>query len=46
MNVVDYLLCATEDLWDEINRLRYGNATLTNLWFLNNVNGTINSINN
>jgi len=45
MNVVDYLLCATEDLWDEINRLRYGSATLTNLWFLNNVNGTINSIN-
>lgn len=44
MNVVDYLLCATEDLWSELNKLKYGSNVIANLWFINDLNGQINQI--
>ena len=44
MNVVDYLLCATNDLWSEINKMKYSGNIINNIWFLNNLNQPINSI--
>ena len=44
LNVIDYLLCATEDLWSEINKLKYGSTTIATMWYLNNLNQPINSI--
>lgn len=34
INVVDYLLCTCEDLWSEINKLKYGDANDNEIWFL------------
>ena len=36
INVVDYLLCTCEDLWSEINKLKYGDANDNKIWFLIN----------
>lgn len=44
MNVVDYLLCATKDLWSELNKMKYNSTTINNIWFLNDLNNPINSI--
>lgn len=44
LNVIDYLLCATEDLWSEINKLKYGSNIISSLWFINNLNQQINQI--
>jgi len=45
MNVVDYLLCATEDLWSEIHKLQNEGTTVSSIWFINNLNQPINEIN-
>ena len=45
MNVVDYLLCATEDLWSEIHKLQNEGTTISSIWFINNLNQPINEIN-
>ena len=45
MNVVDYLLEATNDLWSEINKLKYSGSVINSVWFLNDLqNDRINSI--
>jgi len=38
MNVIDYLLCSCKDLWNEINKLKYGGGTDIDIWFIGNVN--------
>ena len=45
MNVIDYLLCVSEDLWDEINKIKYSDGLIANLWFINDLNGSISSTN-
>ena len=36
MNMVDYLLCACEELWGEINKLKYGEIHEVEIWFVAN----------
>jgi len=36
MNVIDYLLCACEDLWSEINKLKYGDGNESSIWYVVN----------
>lgn len=37
MNVIDYLLCTTKDLWSELNKMKYNSAISNNIWFLNDL---------
>lgn len=36
MNLVDYLFCACEDLWSEVNKLKYGDGANNKIWFIVN----------
>ena len=35
-NVIDYLLCACNNIWTELNRLKYNNNDSVNIWFVVN----------
>ena len=34
LNVIDYLLCACNNIWNELYKLKYGDEDNTNLWFI------------
>lgn len=36
MNLIDYLFCACEDLWSEVNKLKYGDGVNNKIWFIVN----------
>ena len=40
-NVIDYLLCACNNIWNELNKLKYNNNDSVNIWFVVNASNDI-----